>query len=158
MSTLAAILASSTAQGSSAQGRPGGGANPPASAAAALVSVRYQVKDVDRSIAFYTDQLGFQLEQRSGAAFAAVLLGNLRLLLSGPGSSGSRPMPSGQHQASGGWNRILIYVPDLVASIRALEQAGVSFRNSVETGPGGSQIIIDDLDGNPIELHQPPGK
>jgi glyoxylase I family protein len=158
MSLLAAIFASS-AQSSSAPGAPGSGASPPAAkAGTGLVSVRYQVKDITRSIAFYTQQLGFQLEQRSGAAFAAVLLGNLRLLLSGPGSSGSRPMPSGQQQEPGGWNRISIDVSDLAERIRALEQAGVLFRNSVETGPGGSQILIEDPDGNPIELHQPPAK
>jgi glyoxylase I family protein len=123
-----------------------------------LVSVRYQVKDIARSIAFYTEQLGFQLEQRSGTAFASVLRGNLRLILGGPGSSGSRPMPDGQTQEPGGWNRILIYVTDLAARIRELEGAGVSFRNSVEAGPGGSQILIADPDGNLIELHQPPLK
>jgi glyoxylase I family protein len=126
--------------------------------AAARVSVRYQVKDVARSIAFYTEQLGFELEQRSGEAFASVLLGNLRLLLSGPGSSGSRPMPDGQKQEPGGWTRILIDVSDLSASIRALEHGGVPFRNGVETGPGGSQILFEDPDGNPIELHQPPSR
>ena len=122
------------------------------------VSVRYQVKDVDRALRFYTEQLGFQLEQRSGPAFASVLLENLRLILGGPGSSGSRPMPDGQTQEPGGWNRILIYVPDLAARIQALEKAGVRFRNSVETGPGGSQILIQDPDGNVIELHQPPSQ
>lgn len=123
-----------------------------------LVSVRYQVKDIARSIAFYSEKLGFQLEQRSGTAFASMLLGNLRLILGGPGSSGSRPMPDGQTQEPGGWNRILIYVPDLTARMRELERAGVSFRNSVEAGPGGSQILITDPDGNLIELHQPPAK
>lgn len=156
MSLVAAILASST-QGSSAESGPGSGGNLPAvRPTAGQVSVRYQVKDVTRSIAFYTEQLGFQLELRSGAAFAAVLLGNLRLLLSGPGSSGSRPMPNGHKQEPGGWNRVLLYVPNLEESIRALARAGVSIRNSVEKGPGGSQIMIDDPDGNPIELHQPP--
>ena len=130
----------------------------PEQSSPARVSVRYQVKDVDRAIAFYTERLGFQLEQRSGPAFASVLLENLRLILGGPGSSGARPMPDGQTQEPGGWNRILLYVPDLAARIRALEKAGVRFRNSVETGPGGSQILIQDPDGNVIELHQPPAK
>ena len=143
-------------ESSSSQGTSGGGAKPPA--ASGLVSVRYQVKDVGRSLAFYTERLGFQLELRSGTAFAAVQLGNLRLLLSGPGSSGSRPLPSGQQQGPGGWTRFLIYVPDLPARIRELEQAKVPFLNSIETGPGGSQILIADPDGNPIELHQPPSK
>jgi len=155
MSFVATILASS-AQSASARSPAGTGANPPAEKTAGVVSVRYQVTDIDRSLAFYAEQLGFQLDQRSGTAFASVLLGNLRLLLSGPGSSGSRAMPNGQKQEPGGWNRVLIYVPDLAARIRSLEQAGVPFRNSVETGPGGSQILIEDPDGNPIELHQPP--
>jgi glyoxylase I family protein len=116
------------------------------------------VKDVARAIAFYTNQLGFELEQRSGDVFASVLLGNLRLLLSGPGSSGSRPMPGGQTQEPGGWNRISIDVPDLSASIQALAHAGVRFRNSIEMGPGGSQILCEDPDGNPIEIHQPPSR
>ena len=152
-------MSASAARGSATQNASGSaGGAPAAPAAAAYGSVRYQVKDVERSLAFYTEQLGFQLELRSGAAFAAVLLGNLRLLLSGPGSSGARPMPSGQTQEPGGWNRVVIYVPDLAASIRELERAKVPFRNSIETGPGGSQILIEDPDGNPIELHQPPSK
>lgn len=120
------------------------------------ISVRYQVQDLARALSFYTDTLGFQLELRSGDAFAAVQLGNLRLLLSGPGSSGSRPMPNGQQQAPGGWNRVLLDVPDLEASIAALRGAGMSFRNGIERGPGGSQILLEDPDGNVIELHQPP--
>jgi glyoxylase I family protein len=110
------------------------------------------VNDVARSVAFYTERLGFQLQLRSGPAFAAVVLGNLRLLLSGPGASGSRPMPDGQKQAPGGWNRVLIDVPDLESRIQVLREAGAPFRNSVESGPGGSQILIEDPDGNPIEL------
>lgn len=121
-----------------------------------VVSVRYQVADIDRSIDFYTQRLGFALEQRHGGAFAAVAIGNLRLILSGPGSSGARPMPDGLRQQPGGWNRILVYVNDFEGCIRALKAAGVPFRNTIETGPGGSQILIDDPDGNPIELHEPP--
>ena len=116
--------------------------------------VRYQVADVERSIDFYTTQLGFKLEMHVGKAFAAVSRGRLRLILGGPGSSGSRPMPDGRKQEPGGWNRILIYVDDLTAWIDRLKQAGVRFRNDVEAGPGGSQIQIEDPDGNPIELHQ----
>jgi catechol 2,3-dioxygenase-like lactoylglutathione lyase family enzyme len=121
-----------------------------------VVSVRYQVADLDRAIAFYTQRLGFVLDMRHGSAFAAVAIGNLRLILSGPGSSGARPMPDGQRQQPGGWNRILIYVEDLEKRIQSLKAAGVPFRNTVESGPGGSQILIEDPDGNPIELHQPP--
>ena len=116
--------------------------------------VRYQVSDLERSLAFYEGQLGFKLQMRAGSAFAAVLLGRLRLILGGPGSSGSRPMPDGRQQVPGGWNRILLYVDDLDAEIRRLKEHGVPFRNTVEAGPGGKQIQIEDPDGNPIELHE----
>ena len=118
--------------------------------------VRYQVADVDRAVNFYRQRLGFQLEQQSGPAFAAVSRGELHLLLSGPGSSGSRPLPDGRRQQPGGWNRIVVYVDDLDAVIQSLRAAGVRFRNQIEAGPGGKQIQIEDPDGNPIELHQPP--
>jgi glyoxylase I family protein len=118
--------------------------------------VRYQVTDVDRSIAFYAEQLGFALKDHVGKAFASVTLGSLRLILSGPGSSGARPMPDGHEQEPGGWNRILIYVDDLDAQIDRLKKQGVRFRNAVEAGPGGRQIQIEDPDGNPIELHEAP--
>src|SRR5688500_11461856 len=111
--------------------------------------VRYQVTNVDRSIAFYTQQLGFALDAHVGTAFAAVSRGRLRLILGGPGSSGARSMPDGQKQEPGGWNRILLYVDDLDAEIARLKQQGVAFRNNVESGPGGSQILIQDPDGNP---------
>ena len=120
-----------------------------------LVSVRYQIADIARAIEFYTSQLGFALDMRAGAAFAVVSLGNLRLILGGPGSSGSRPMPDGRKQAPGGWNRIVIYVDDLDARIAALEAANVPFRNSIEAG-FGRQIMIEDPDGNPVELHERP--
>jgi len=119
-----------------------------------VVSVRYQVADVDRAIAFYTQRLGFTLEMKHGP-FAAVALGNLRLILSGPGTSGARPMPDGRKQQPGGWNRILVYVENLEERMRSLKAAGVPFLNTIETGPGGSQILLADPDGNPIELHQP---
>jgi glyoxylase I family protein len=122
----------------------------------AAATVRYQVADIGRSITFYTEHLGFQLGERSGSAFAAVLRRNLRLILSGPGSSGSRPMPGGRRQEPGGWNRIVIYVDDLEAFSGSLRAAGVRFRNEVEVGPGGKQILIEDPDGNPIELHEAP--
>src|SRR5262245_22074557 len=118
--------------------------------------VRYQVADVDRAVNFYRQRLGLQLEQQSGPAFAAVSRGELHLLLSGPGSSGSRPLPDGRRQQPGGWNRIVVYVDDLDAVIQSLRAAGVRFRNQIEAGPGGKQIQIEDPDGNPIELHQPP--
>ena len=120
--------------------------------------VRYQIADVARAIRFYTEHLGFELEQQSGSAFASVTRGPLRLLLSGPGSSGSRPLPDGRAQVPGGWNRIVLFVDDLEARVGELRKAGVTFRNEIEAGPGGTQIQFEDPDGNPIELHQPPRK
>lgn len=117
--------------------------------------VRYQVTDVARAAAFYTDHFGFELEHQQLPAFASVSLGDLRLLLSGPGASGSRPMPGGLSQRPGGWNRVVLRVTDLPAQIDALKNAGVKFRNQMETGPGGRQIQIEDPDGNPIELFEP---
>lgn len=120
------------------------------------VTVRYQVADIDRSIAFYTQHLAFRPGTKTGSVFADVLRGNLRLILSGPGSSGSRAMPDGRPQEPGGWNRILLTVEDLATEISTLQEAGVRFRNSVEEGPGGKQILLEDPDGNPIELHEFP--
>ena len=117
--------------------------------------VRYQVKDVARSVEFYTQHLGFKLEHQQLPAFASVSLGDSHILLSGPGASGSRPMPSGQPQQPGGWNRVVLRVSDLPACITALKNAGVAFRNDMETGPAGRQIQIDDPDGNPLELFEP---
>lgn len=117
--------------------------------------VRYQVKDVARSAAFYTTHFGFTLEHQQLPAFANVSLGDAQLLLSGPQASGSRPMPNGQQQAPGGWNRVVLRVTGLPAFIEVLKQAGLHFRNDMETGPGGKQIQIEDPDGNPIELFEP---
>jgi glyoxylase I family protein len=121
----------------------------------AVHGVRYQVTDVARSVAFYTTQLGFTLEHQQLPAFANVSLGDAHLLLSGPQASGSRPMPNGQRQEPGGWNRVVVRVTDLPGFIDTLKKAGVHFRNSMETGPGGKQIQIEDPDGNPIELFEP---
>jgi glyoxylase I family protein len=120
---------------------------------ATQATVRYQVAAVDPSIAFYTEQLGFELEQKTGP-FAAVKRGSLRLILSGPGTSGARPLPDGRRQEPGGWNRIVLFVDDLKSEMGRLERQGTRFRGQVEVGPGGSQIVIDDPDGNPIELHE----
>ena len=120
-----------------------------------LWGVRYQVKDVTRSIAFYTEQLGLKLDQKVLPAFAQVSVGNLKLILSGPGASGSRPMPDGVAQEPGGWNRVVLQVSDLPARIEALKDAGLHFRNQMEVGPGGKQIQLEDPDGNPIELFEP---
>lgn len=127
-----------------------------ASKAGAQVSVRYQVADLDRSIGFYTKHLGFRPGERAGSAFASVSKGHLRLILSGPGSSGSRPLPDGRRQEPGGWNRIVLDVDHLAPLASKLEKAGVPIRNEIEVGPGGSQIQVEDPDGNPIELHEPP--
>jgi glyoxylase I family protein len=120
-----------------------------------LHGVRYQVTDVAQAAAFYTDHLGFKLEHQQLPAFASVSLGEFRLLLSGPGASGSRPMPEGVSQQPGGWNRVVLRVTDLSAETDALRKAGVTFRNQIETGPGGRQIQVEDPDGNPIELFEP---
>jgi glyoxylase I family protein len=117
--------------------------------------VRYQVKDVARSIAFYTTHLGFRLEHQHLPAFANVSFGDAQILLSGPQASGSRPMPDGQPQEPGGWNRVVLRVTDLPAFIETLKAAGVHCRNDMETGPGGRQIQIEDPDGNPLELFEP---
>lgn len=119
-----------------------------------LWGVRYQVKDVGRSVAFYTQQLGFKLDQKNPPAFAQVSIGNLKLILSGPGASGSRPMPDGHDQEPGGWNRVVLQVANLPALIEALKKAGLHFRNQMEVGPGGKQIHLEDPDGNPIELFE----
>jgi glyoxylase I family protein len=120
--------------------------------------VRYQVKDVRRSVAFYTQMLGFALDQQHLPAFAQVSSGNLKLILSGPGASGSRPMPDGRQQEPGGWNRVMLQVKDLPARISDLKKQGVPFRNEMEVGPGGRQIQIEDPDCNPIELFEPAGR
>jgi glyoxylase I family protein len=120
--------------------------------------VRYQVQDVDRAVAFYTRHLGFQLTQRSGPVIAIISRGQLHLILSGPESSGARPMPDGRRQQPGGWSRIVLYVESIDSTIAALAKAEVRFRNEVEVGPGGKQILVDDPDGNPVELHEGPPK
>lgn len=117
--------------------------------------VRYQVGDVGRSVAFYTQHLGFTLKHQHLPAFATISLGELDLLLSGPQASGSRPMPDGRHQQPGGWNRVVLQVADLPAYIEKLKTSGVGFRNTMEAGPAGRQIQLEDPDGNPIELFEP---
>ena len=117
--------------------------------------IRYQVKDVARSVVFYTQQLGFTLDHQQLPAFAAVSLSDVSVLLSGPAASGSRPLPDGQRQEPGGWNRVVLRVSDLAGCIAALKSEGVRFRNEMESGPGGRQIQVEDPDGNPIELFEP---
>jgi glyoxylase I family protein len=117
--------------------------------------VRYQVEDVARAVDFYTQHLGFTLQHQQLPAFASVSLDHLQLLLSGPGASGSRPMPDGELQRPGGWNRIVLRVSQLPEVIVKLRERGLRFRNDIESGPGGRQIQIEDPDGNPIELFEP---
>jgi len=122
---------------------------------ARALGVRYQVKDVRRSIAFYTQRLGFNLDLQALPAFGQVSIGDFKLVLSGPGASGSRQMPDGRHQEPGGWNRVMLQVKDLPARISELKNEGVRFRNEMEVGPGGRQIQVEDPDENPIELFEP---
>jgi glyoxylase I family protein len=120
-----------------------------------LWGVRYQVKDVPRAVEFYTKVLGFKLDFQNLPAFGQVSVGNLKLILSGEGASGSRPMPDGRSQEPGGWNRVVLHVKDLAVRIAELKEHGMRFRNEMEVGPGGKQIQIEDPDGNPIELFEP---
>ncbi len=121
------------------------------------VHVRYLVDDVQAAIDFYTTHLGFTTNTAFPPAFADVLRGNLRLLLSGPTSSAGRPMPDGRTPHPGGWNRIHLLVDDIDAEVALLRDKGVVFRSDVVTGPGGRQIVLDDPAGNPVELFQPAG-
>jgi catechol 2,3-dioxygenase-like lactoylglutathione lyase family enzyme len=123
-----------------------------------VASVRYIVDDVEASIAFYTRHFGFTVMSSAAPAFADVVRGRLRLLLSGPASSAGRPMPDGRRPEPGGWNRIHLIVDDIEAEVDRLRAEGLTFRNDVVTGPGGRQILIDDPSGNPIELFQPAGR
>jgi catechol 2,3-dioxygenase-like lactoylglutathione lyase family enzyme len=119
------------------------------------VNVRYMVYDVDESLAFYTNVLGFELLTSAAPAFADVKRGNLRLLLAGPSSSAGRPMADGAKPEPGGWNRIHFIVDDLEAEVARLRAAGAAFRNDIVTGPGGKQILLQDPSGNIVELFQP---
>ncbi len=119
------------------------------------VNVRYMVDDVDAAVAFYTKHLGFKVNSNAAPAFADVTRGDLRLLLSGATSSAGRAMPDGRRPAPGGWNRFQIIVEDIVSEVARLRAAGVKFRNEIITGPGGSQVLIEDPSGNVVELFQP---
>jgi glyoxylase I family protein len=124
-------------------------------AQATFHGVRYLVTDVKRAVDFYTTRLGFTLEHQQLPAFATVAQGPLKIHLSGPGASGSRPLPSGERQEPGGSNRVVLRVRALPKVIESLRSAGVEFRNSMETGPAGKQIQVLDPDRNPVELFEP---
>jgi catechol 2,3-dioxygenase-like lactoylglutathione lyase family enzyme len=119
-----------------------------------MATVRYLVNDVPRAVSFYVEQLGFELEQQMLPAFARVRRGDLTLWLAGPMSSAARPMPDGGQPEPGGWNRFVIETDDLAAIVAGLREAGAAFRNEIVTGPGGKQILVEDPDGNPIELFE----
>jgi len=118
------------------------------------IAVRYLVGDIERSVAFYVEHLGFTLEEQMGTAFARVRRDDLTLWLSGPASSAARPMPDGRQPEAGGWNRFVIEVDDLSGRVAAMTAAGITFRNAIVSGPGGKQILAEDPDGNPIELFE----
>lgn len=120
-----------------------------------MATVRYMVEDVDKAVQFYTEQLGFSIVRRFGSILAIIALDDLTLWVSGPNTSGARPMPDGRRPEPGGWNRIVIEVEDIHGFVKTLTEAGVHFRNQVITGPGGSQVLIEDPSGNPIEIFQP---
>ena len=120
-----------------------------------MASVRYLVDDVERAIAFYTQRLGFTLRRQFGPAMAIVARNDVSLWLAGPASSAARPMPNGDKPAPGGWNRIVVEVADLAATVAELRASGVAFRNAIVDGPGGRQILCQDPAGNPVELFEP---
>ena len=122
------------------------------------VNVRYMVDDVEAAVAFYTKHFGFTVRSNAAPAFADIVRGQLRILLSGPKSSAGRPMPDGRQPGPGGWNRIHFIVDDIEAEVARLRAAGVHFRNDIISGPGGKQVVLDDPSGNPIELFQPAGR
>jgi catechol 2,3-dioxygenase-like lactoylglutathione lyase family enzyme len=122
-----------------------------------FVNVRYMVDDVEQAVDFYTTHFDFTVRSSAAPAFADVVRGNLRLLLSGPKSSAGRPMPDGRTPEPGGWNRIHFVVDDIAAEVERLRSAGVTFRNDIVSGPGGQQILLEDPAHNPIELFQPAG-
>ncbi len=130
----------------------------PFSADTTAAVARYQVLDVDRAIAFYTEHLGFHLGTARGRRLRDRLTRPASPPSKRPGSSGSRPMPDGRRQEPGGWNRIVLYVESLDAVVSTLKASSARFRNEVEVGPGGKQIQIEDPDGSPIELHEAPNK
>ncbi|HEU5182164.1 MAG TPA: VOC family protein [Candidatus Polarisedimenticolia bacterium] len=119
-----------------------------------MATIRYMVRDVDRAIAFYTGHAGFKLDKQMGPIIAMVKKDDLTLWLAGPQSSAARPMPDGRRPEPGGWNRLVIEVDDLVSRVAEMKRNGMRFRNEIVEGPGGKQILLEDPDGNPIELFE----
>jgi catechol 2,3-dioxygenase-like lactoylglutathione lyase family enzyme len=119
-----------------------------------MATVRYLVRDVDQATAFYVDHLGFELVEAMGPAIAILRRGDLSLWVSGPQSSGARPMPDGRKPEPGGWNRLVVEVEAIDDAVEKLRAAGLPFRNDVVTGPGGKQILVEDPSGNPVELFE----
>lgn len=117
--------------------------------------VRYFVRDVSVAAAFYVDQIGFELVEQWGPAFAILSHNDTALWLSGPDTSAAKPMPDGRVPEPGGWNRVVVTVENLEGLVAGLRLTGTKFRNDPISGPGGSQVLIEDPDGNPIELFQP---
>ncbi|MCZ6887946.1 MAG: VOC family protein [Gammaproteobacteria bacterium] len=120
-----------------------------------MATVRYIVNDVEAAIAFYTGLLGFELKQQFGPAMGILAKDDLVLWVAGPPASAQRPMPDGSQPAPGGWNRIVVQVEDIAATVATLTEAGVHFRNEIISGPGGQQILLEDPSGNAIEVFQP---
>jgi catechol 2,3-dioxygenase-like lactoylglutathione lyase family enzyme len=119
-----------------------------------MAVVRYLVTNVDEALSFYTQLLGFEERERWGSAFAIVAHGDLTLWLSGPETSAAKPMPDGRQPEPGGWNRLVIETDALESLVEKLKAAGVPFRNEPLSGPGGTQVLVEDPSGNPIELFQ----
>lgn len=120
-----------------------------------MAQMRYLVSEVERAVGFYTKALDFVLDTQMGGAFAIVKKGDLELWLSGPQSSAARPMPNGARPGPGGWNRFVIEVADIESTAARLKDLGADFRGEIVSGPGGKQLLIDDTEGNPIELFEP---
>lgn len=120
-----------------------------------MATVRYMVNDVEAAIGFYTGLLGFEVKQDFGPAMAILAKDDLVLWVAGPKASAQRPMPDGSQPAPGGWNRFVVEVEDIAATVEPLTEAGAKFRNEIISGPGGQQILVEDPSGNAIELFQP---
>lgn len=120
-----------------------------------MAAVRYLVRDVDHSVAFYGRHMGFALKQQFGPNMAIMTRGDLTLWLAGPGASAARPMPDGRKPEPGGWNRFVLQVDDLAAAVDKMKRDGIAFRNDIVVGPGGKQILCEDPSGNVIEMFEP---